>query len=101
MSINVTGKNVTIFKNDKGYYSTGISNKLMDGSYENTYLQVQFKKGTELNNKDKIIINSGFLSFYKNQEGKPVYKIVVTDFQKEGDAKEPECGYDNSNDLPF
>lgn len=96
----ITGE-ITIFKNDKGYYSTGISNKLMDGSYENAYLPVQFKKGTELDNKDRIIINSAFLSFYKNQEGKPVYKIVVTDFEKEGDAKEPECGYADNNDLPF
>ena len=100
MGLKISG-NICVFKNDKGYYSTGISNKLMDGSYENAYLQVQFKKGTELNNKDRIIINNAFLSFYKNQEGKPVYKIVVTDFQKEGDAKEPECGYDDSNSLPF
>jgi len=96
----ITGE-ITIFKNDKGYYSTGISNKLMDGSYENAYLPVQFKKGTELNNEDRIIINNAFLSFYKNQEGKPVYKIVVTDFNKEGDTKEPEVGYDDSDSLPF
>ena len=100
MGLKISG-NICVFKNEKGYYSTGISNKLMDGSYENAYLPIQFKKGTELNNKDRIIINSGFLSFYKNQEGKTVYKIVVTDFNKEGDAKEPEVVYDDSNSLPF
>ena len=96
----ITG-NVTVFKNDKGFYSIGVSNKNMDGTYENAYITAQFKKGVELENKAKIDIKNAFLSFYKNQEGKPIYKIVVTEFEQEGDAKEPEVGYADNNDLPF
>ena len=106
MSINVTGKNVTIFRHDKGMnstYSTGISFKKMDGSYENAYVLVQFKKGVELESQTKIDITNGFLSFFKNQEGNPVFKIVVLEFTQHGDAKEPEpeVGYADNNDLPF
>lgn len=102
MSINVTGKNVTIFKNDKGMYSTGVSFKNMDGSYENAYISVQFKKGVDLENKTKIDITNAFLSFYRNQEGKPVFKIVVLEFTQYGDVKEEEnAPYANNNDLPF
>ena len=47
MSLRISGETI-IFKNEKGFYSTGISNKNMDGSYDNTYITVQFKKGIEL-----------------------------------------------------
>ena len=100
MGIRVKGQ-TTIFKNDKGFYSTGLSNKLMDGSYENAYIPVQFKKGIELESKTKIEIKDGFISFYRNQEGKPVFKIVVLEFEQYGDAKEPETSYSYSDDLPF
>lgn len=101
MGIRIAGDNVMIFKNEKGGYSTGISNKLLDGTYQNAYIQVQFKKGIELENKTRINIKDGFLSFFKTQEGNVVYKIIILDFEQEGDAKEPETSYDNSNPLPF
>ena len=100
MSIRITGE-TTIFKNDKGFYSTGISNKLMDGSYENAYISVQFKKGTEIENKTKINITNGFMSFFKGQDGKPVFKIVVLEFSQVGDAKEDTSANFTSDDLPF
>lgn len=101
MSIRITGE-ATIFKNEKGFYSTGISNKLMDGSYDNAYISVQFKKGTELENKTKINITNGFLTFYRNQNdnNKPVFKIMVLEFTKDGDAKEESTNF-SSDDLPF
>lgn len=101
MSLRITGE-TTIFKNDKGFYSTGISNKLMDGSWDNAYFPIQFKKGVEVENKSKINITNGFLTFYRNQNdnNKPVFKIVVLDFTQVGDAAE---GTANSQDfeLPF
>ena len=101
MSIRITGE-TTVFKNEKGFYSTGISNKLMDGSYDNAYISVQFKKGTELENKTKINITNGFLTFWKGQDGKPVFKIMVLEFTQNGDAKE-ETNTDtfSGEDLPF
>ena len=100
MSIRITGE-TTIFKSDKGFYSTGISNKLMDGSWDNAYFPVQFKKGVEVENKTKINITNGFMSFFKGQDDKPVFKIVVLDFTQVGDAKEDASATFDSDSLPF
>jgi DNA gyrase/topoisomerase IV subunit B len=93
----------TIFKSDKGFYSTGISNKLMDGSWDNAYFPVQFKKGVEVENKTEINITNGFLTFYrdKNNENKPVFKIMVLDFTQVGDAAEDTATDFTDEPLPF
>lgn len=101
MGMRITG-DVYIWKNENGRYTTSISNKKEDGSYDRVYVQVQFRKGVELENKTKINIKDAFLTFFRTQEGNIVYKIVVLDFEQEGDAKEPEVGYETSaSDLPF
>lgn len=102
MGIRITG-DAFIWKSDKGLYSTTISNKNMDGTFDNAYITVQFKKGVELENKTKITINDGFITFYRNanDNNKPVFKLMVLDFSQEGDAKE-ESATDFSNELlPF
>ena len=85
-----------IFKNDKGYYETSISNKKEDGTYENMYVSVNFKKGLEVENKTKINILDGFISFFKTKEGLPKIKLVILSFEK----VESDMLLDNS-DLPF
>ena len=45
---------VTIFRNDyngRTYYRLGLSKKLQDGSYENGYIDCQFRKNVEILNK--------------------------------------------------
>ncbi len=101
MGMRINGENVMIFKNENGRYTTSISNKKEDGSYENAYLQVQFRKGVELENKTRINIKDGFLTFFRTQEGNTVYKIVVLDFEQEGEVKEPEVSYADNDSLPF
>ena len=91
INTNITGETM-IFKNDKGFYSTSISKKMMDGTYQNTYIPVQFKKGTELENKTTINITKGFLSFDKytpNGATKEAtsWKIIVTEFSLAGASK--------------
>lgn len=102
MSLRITGE-TKIYKSDKGFYSTGISNKLMDGSWDNAYFPVQFKKGVEVENKSTINITNGFLTFYRNQNdnNKPVFKIMVLEFTQVGDAKEDTNTNFTSDDLPF
>ena len=102
----VTGETM-IFRNDKGY-STTISNRTEDGSYENMFISVNFKKGIEIENKTKINITDGFLSFYKTKDGLPKIKLVVMDFesdnyeQEEREAIQNESNYNlNDDDLPF
>lgn len=101
MSLKLTGENITIFKNDKGNYTTSISNKLLDGTWQNAPILVQFKKGTELENKTKINITNGFMSFFKGQDDKPVFKIVVLEFTQVGDAAEDTSSSFDSDSLPF
>lgn len=91
--MNITGKTM-IFKNTYGY-STAISKKDKEGNYEKMYVQVQFPKDIELENKTMINITKSFLSFYKTKIGLAQPKIVVMDFEfaKLNDNEE--------NELPF
>lgn len=94
----VTGK-TRIFKNEYNgrlNYTTSISNKKEDGTYENMYLSVQFKKGQET--EGNIEIKDGFLSFYKTKEGLPKLKVVILDY-----AKEEQNDFTSipAEDLPF
>lgn len=91
----ITGE-VMIFRSERGY-STTISNKKEDGTYENMYLTVNFKKGIEIENKTKINIINGFLTFYTNNAGNKIPKLVITEFGSEG---QPEYEM-TQDDLPF
>lgn len=94
--MNIAGK-TRIFKNDRGYYSIGISNKKQDGTYENMYIATQLPKGTELENKTDIEITKGFLSFYKNQNGLAIPKIVIQEIA----TNEFVGSKDGLDSLPF
>lgn len=107
----VTGETM-IFKNDKGFYSTSFSKKNQDGEYVNAYINVAFKKGVNLENKTRINITNGFLTFddYTNKDGKIItsYKIFVLDFEQVGSKAQAKPVEDNTvfgaisdDDLPF
>ena len=108
LKTSITGETM-IFKNDKGFYSTTISKKNKDGEYENAYIPVSFKKGVELENRDRINVTNGFLTFdsYTDKEGKTRtnLKIFVLDFEG-GNKKASEnddiiFGAQSDDDLPF
>lgn len=96
MGLNVNGE-VMIFKGDYGY-STTISNKKQDGTYDKMYLQLQLPKDVELENKTKINITKAFLSFYKSKEGLAKPKIVVQEYQT---TENNSDNMFNGSDLPF
>ncbi len=79
-----TDKMQMIFRNDYSNgnvaYVMGISKKKRDGSYDNAYIPVQFKKEVSLENQTNIYIKSAWLSFYKNKEGRAVFYIFINDF---------------------
>ena len=90
IGLNVTGK-VMIFKNEKGIYSTSISNKRQDGTYENMYITVGFPRGTELENKTIVEIKDAFLSFYTTGTEENIVKhikLVVMDYELPMNADE-------------
>lgn len=82
--------------NGKNFYSTSISNKNLDGTYDKMYVAVQLPKNTTLENKTDITILEGFISFYKNKDGLAMPKIVVMKFEIE---KQEEVS--SNSDLPF
>lgn len=94
----ITGETM-IFKNDIGY-STSISNKKEDGTYENMSISVNFRKGVELENKTKINITDGFLSFYKTKNDEKRLKLVVMEFDTE-ELPFTEVENITRDDLPF
>lgn len=79
-----TDKMQMIFRNDYDNgnvsYVMGISKKKQDGSYDNAYIPVQFKKEVSLENQTNIYIKKAWLSFYKNKEGKAVFYIFISEF---------------------
>lgn len=78
-----TDKMQMIFRKDyegRVSYTMGISKKKQDGTYDNAYLPVQFKKGVELENKTNIYIKDAWLTFFKTREGKPIFYIFINDF---------------------
>lgn len=84
--MNITKERCLVFKNetkdgDRTYYRTTISRRNPDGTYENAPITVRFKKGVDLDDKTYIKVKDGFLTFYKGKDGKPVFEVVVTDFE--------------------
>ena len=85
MGLNINGK-VIIYKNDYGY-STAISNKKQDGTYERMYVSLQLPKNIELENRTVIEITNGFLSFFKTKDGLSKIKIIVMEFTTDEEQK--------------
>lgn len=72
-----------IFRTDNDYgtfYQIGLSKKNQDGSYENGYINCQFKKGVSLENQTKIYIKKAWLSFYKKDKTTVPY-IFISEFE--------------------
>lgn len=83
--MNITSKDTMIYKKEyegKTYYRARISKKNQNNEYENGYIDIRLPKDTELENKTKIDITKGFMSFYKTKEKKDVFYIVVQEFSK-------------------
>lgn len=85
----ISKKEEMVFKNEyngKVFYSIGISKKNQDGKYENGYINVQFRKDVELENKTKIKIKQAWLDFYiKDKKTFPYIFINDFDLIKEKD----------------
>ena len=94
------------FENGNIGYSTTISKKNIEDKWENSFINVQFKKGVELADKTDIEVINGWLTFYLNKENKPVYQIFINEFTAENEERkaiQDEENYDitSSEDLPF
>lgn len=100
--MNITGKCTIYAKeyNEKTLYSTKINKKDENNNWESMYISVQFPRGTKIENKTKIEITKGFISFYKNHNGLASIKFIIQEFNVE--EKQEENSYETSEtDLPF
>ena len=74
--------------NGKKYYKIGLSKKLKNGEYENGYVDIQFKQGVEIHNKERIYLKDAFLTFYKSKDKATIPYIFVMDFERVENTKE-------------
>jgi len=82
--MNITNENkVRIFRNekdDKVFYSLGLVRKKQDGSYENGYMQCQFRNDVNVEDKSDIYIKEAWLTFYKKDKATMPY-IFINKFE--------------------
>lgn len=104
--IKTDDKGLRIWRNDKGQYPSyyySISRKVKDGNWENTFRNVKFKKGVEVENGTDIVIDNAFESFESwEKDGKTFKKdyLMITDFHKMGvDIDIPDQALED--ELPF
>lgn len=100
--LKITGETRVFSKeiNKKVYYSTTISNKNENGTYDKMYISIQFRKDVLVSNNTDIIINDGFLTFYKGKDETQKMKLVILDFELKGQEEETNDYFDDS-ELPF
>lgn len=92
---------VMVFKNDKGYYSIGLSRKDRNGEVFYGYFPCQFRKNEEVPNKSRIRIRNAFISFYLKDDETKAY-VMILDYDiidnKENYAKIKD---NMEKELPF
>ena len=91
--MNISSSNAMIYAKEfdgKMRYSTAIVKKNNDNKYDRAYLEAKFQKGVQLENKTKIKINKGFMSFYKSKEGKDVFYLMIQEFEVLGNFNEEQ-----------
>ena len=96
--MNITSREIMIFvkgdENGKKHYRAGLSSKNKDGEYESGYIDVRMPKDTMLENKTKINITKGFLSFYNYKDNQDkthtIWYIVVQEYTTELQMKKTE-----------
>lgn len=107
--MNISGKCTIYAKefNGKVAYSTKISQKNINGEWESMFISVQFVKNEGVQDKTKIEITKGFMSFYKDKNGLAHIKLVVQEYttedeQIEREGIQEENNYDTfESSLPF
>ena len=107
--MNISSSNAMIYAkefNGKMRYRTAIVKKNDDNKYDRAYIDVKMPKNTQLEDKTKVRITKGFISFYKSKDDKDVFYLVVQEYEKVMELKEQpvykvESYTTEQLDLPF
>lgn len=94
---------VMIFKNDKDFYTIGLSRKDRNGQYFNGYFPCQFKKGVSLESRTKIKLKNAFISFYLKDNETKTY-LMILDYSlidNKEDYLQMKNEMEENNDMPF
>lgn len=80
------GKKYRVWKNtvnDIDYYRIGFTQKNYEGSSQQFYESIQFKKGVEIPNQTDIIIHEAYENVRKNPKDpyNAIFYLVVTEFE--------------------
>ena len=89
--------------NNKASYSTSVSKKKQDGSYENGYIPIAFRKDTHLKDRTKIKILDGWWDFFTINKKTIVY-FFINKFELASDMdamKQVSDNFDKVEELPF
>lgn len=109
LKIDISGETM-IFRSEKGFYSTSLSKKKQDGSYDSAYINVAFKGKPDIANKTLVNIKQGFLTFDNvvnktTNKTASYYKIFVMDYEIVGEnkveSKNIQEPTQDDDDLPF
>jgi hypothetical protein len=109
LNVSTDDKGLKIWRNDEGQYprySYTISRKNQDGTWDNCYQSVRFKKDVSVSNGVVIKINNAFFSFdtAKDDPKKKYPYLMVTDFsvisEPEPEISIPESAGD-ADVVPF
>lgn len=73
------GEELNIFKNDKGYYSIGLSRKDRNNQVFYGYFPCQFRKDVNVANNTRIKVKNAFMSFYLKDDKTMPY-IMILDY---------------------
>ena len=94
------GEEAMIFKNDKDFYSIGLTRKDRNGEYYHGYFPCQFKKDVKVANKTRIKIKNAFLSFYIKDD-KTTFYLMILDFTEVDNKNVYELKSEEESNLPF
>jgi hypothetical protein len=89
--------------NGKVAYSIGASKKRQDGTYENGFKPIRFKRDIDLKNRTDIIIKEGWEDFY-TKDNKTYWYFFINKFELASDMdamKQVSDNFDKVEELPF
>ena len=94
------GQKIRVFKstfNDKNYYKFQITQKNYDGTSTKFYINLQFKKGVELQNETDIIVKQFVENLKENKADKynPIHYYQINGFEVvENEERDKQNAYD-------
>ena len=107
MKSKFTGK-AKIYRKDfdgRPSYSASISQKNVNDEWESAFIKVQFNRGVELADRTEIEVNNGWLKFYLNKDGKPVWVIHINDYillnEPRVDGLDEDAFNEALDEIPF